>query len=106
MTAFNPNDPVHAAAKGYRDAAKALFDTRNESSLDKNGILARRHAALSMSNALHERTNLSDEIHRFASRFLRFEKTPKTLNEWQRRENELIRAVEDAMRKAGMVIQG
>ncbi|WP_147294643.1 hypothetical protein, partial [Ensifer sp. M14] len=34
MTAFNPNDPVHAAAKDYRDAAKALFDTRNESSLD------------------------------------------------------------------------
>ncbi|OOG61737.1 hypothetical protein B0E45_32595 [Sinorhizobium sp. A49] len=106
MTAFNPNDPVHAAAKDYRDAAKALFDTRNESSLDKNGILARRHAALSMSNALHERTNLSDEIHSFASRVLRFEKTPKTLNEWQRRENELIRAVENAMLKAGMVIQG
>ncbi|MNL58782.1 hypothetical protein D3C87_1824500 [compost metagenome] len=59
-----------------------------------------------MSNALHERTNLSDEIHSFASRFLRFEKTPKTLNEWQRRENELIRAVENAMLKAGMVIQG
>jgi hypothetical protein len=105
---FKPEDPIHRAAKAYRDAVKWAFDAHfgvkggQHLRIDTAGVEAVVTAREQLKQLVNEDHNHSDFIHRFAHTLVNTERSADTNLIWRRRENELIEEVECAMIDAGI----
>lgn len=105
---FNLEDPIHLAAKAYRDAVKRAFDAHfgldsgQPLRINTAGVEAVVTARERLKWLVNKAHNHSDLIHRFAHTLVNTEKFADTKLIWRRRENELIEEVECAMIDAGI----
>jgi hypothetical protein len=105
---FNPEDPVHQAAKAYRAAVKRAFDGHFGVSggqplrINAAGVSAVVTAREQLKELVNTDYDQDDLIHRFAHTLVNTEKSDDTLLIWRRRENDLIEEVECAMIDAGI----
>jgi hypothetical protein len=97
---FNPEDPIHQAAKAYRDAVKRAFDAhfgvsgRQQLRINATGVSAVVTAREQLKELVNTDYDHNDLIHRFSHTLVNTEKSDDTVVIWRRRENDLIEEVE------------
>lgn len=104
MTAFNPMDPVHAAAKSFRDAVNAMYDARfglQPDQFDRQALRLKKLAIGRMREELAQGHVTTDKVHSAAYQLVRHDVGDDT-NARRELENALIGAVELAMIDGGM----
>jgi hypothetical protein len=104
MTAFNPMDPVHAAAKSFRDAVNAIYHARfglQPDQFDRQANRLKKQAIDRMREELAQGHVTTDSIHSAAYQLVRRD-IGGDLNARREFENALIGAVELAMIDGGL----
>jgi hypothetical protein len=110
MTRFNSDDRVHVAAKEFRDVKKAMFEHKYELGTPefRSQVRSKKEAVDLMALDLRRNHNTTDAIHNYVYQYLRgillAAGNVDHIIEQQRRENELLAAVELGMVEAGMPI--
>jgi hypothetical protein len=104
MTTFNPMDPVHAAAKAFRDAVNAIFDARfglQPDQFHRHANRLKRRAIDRMREELAQSHETIDGIHSAAFQLVDGEANADPVAR-QKLENALVGAVELALIEDGL----
>ncbi|QWY82956.1 hypothetical protein [Rhizobium phage RHph_X66] len=106
MIVFDPKDPVHAAAKEFREVVKSMFEHKYGLSSPEHRfqLTTKAQAIERLAAALQENHDTTDQLHQFAYQYIEVQKEDGAYIAAGRREAELLEAVEAAMLGAGMNI--
>lgn len=104
MIVYNAGDPVHVAAKEFREVVKAMFEAKYGLGTPEHQFQAKtkKQAIDRLAAALQENHDTTDQLHQFAYQYIEVQKEDGAYIAAGRREIELLEAVEAAMLGAGM----